>query len=97
MNKAVSTKSFTVDAHIQSMTVDFSDLGMDTFHVLPGTGVRAALLIESHKTGSNAWFYLDETMRDRDGDVTHWVFRPTLGTQEEFPNLQGWYVVVFND
>lgn len=47
--------------------------------------------IHSPRTGNTVKFYLHETHRDPDGDVTHWIFKPVnaIGTVSE--------VIVFND
>ena len=47
--------------------------------------------IHSPKTGKVLKFYLHETHKDSDGDVTYWLFKPvtSLGTVSE--------VIVFND
>lgn len=49
--------------------------------------------ITSHRTGRTIHFCHKSTERDREGDVTHWVYEP-LGTDAE---VQGWRVHIYND
>jgi hypothetical protein len=84
-----------------TLSTDMSDLGHRAFYVSSnkyaqskgGIGFR----IKSTRTGKLVSYFEADEVRDREGEVTHWVLRPSRESILEVPECMNTQVFVFND
>lgn len=48
-------------------------------------------------TGGETWWYISETHKDGEGDITHWTLKAAPETVRKFPKLAAYTLTVFND
>lgn len=81
-----------------TMVTDASDLGRDIFSQIHSDGqTGVGIVIVSHKTDLAASFFLEDTVRDEDGDNQFWLLVPTPTTIRLYPQLKDFTVKIFND
>jgi len=87
-----NTKQFTLTGKI--FVAELSD-----FKTPWGGELDLRINLVSDKTGQAAIFTPagTDTRRDADGDITHWVFTPTISALEAHPQLQGYEIHILND
>lgn len=53
--------------------------------------------MESVKTGAVLWFYHERAVRDNEGEITHWIYKPMPESVTKSPGLAGSEVHILND
>lgn len=76
-----STSRFTYNPQTKTLIAEASDLGLNT--------IPYHLHIRSERTGKTVRFFLAETRRDVEGEVTSWLYRSI--------DSNGATVLLFND
>lgn len=84
------------------MTVEASTLGLRPGHVwerLYDDACDVGLALRSHKTGEVSTWYLceGETKVDSEGDVQHWILKPTAESVRKHRGLDGYTLKIYND
>jgi hypothetical protein len=91
----ISSKHFTYDKEANAMISDISSLGRGVaFSRLYDDACDEGFVMVSTKTWQGIAFYLDDEIRNIDGDVECWVFKP-IKYQEHL--VTGMAVIIFND
>lgn len=88
--------------HEQSLSVEISTLEAnhnegEVLGQVYDDACDEGFIIVSKKTGRDAVFAINETVKDSEGDVRYWTMVPTRDTVRRLPQLKGWEVMVFND
>jgi hypothetical protein len=55
------------------------------------------IALQSHKTGVTTRWYLLDTERDAEGDITCWKFRPCSESARKSPEIAAYTLVILND
>ena len=55
------------------------------------------IVLRSHRTGELSRWFLSETIKDADGDVTEWVLKPCSETLHKLPYLAMYTLHILND
>lgn len=90
-----STKLFHWDKQRKRFSAEASDIGYTGCSRIYPDACDVGICLKSHRTGKSLWFYLDETIRDPEGDVQAWVFKPS--PEAERDGASGLIVTIFND
>lgn len=94
--KIISSDRFTFKNRV--FVCEASDLGPNfTFVRIYDDAADAGFTMVSARTGKYANFYLVNTFRDGEGDVTHWLLKPTSEAIRRNPGLTGTEVHILND
>lgn len=91
-----SSNKFDYNKASRSFTTEVSMLGSNPFGRVYEDSCDEGLTILSYKTGLEASFVVEDTKRDREGDVTCWIMKPTAATLRKHKQLNGVELVVFN-
>lgn len=91
------SQQFDYDHDTNTFTAWASELGSRMFGQVFEGACDVGLSIVSGKTGSEAVFYIAETEKDDDNDISAWRLKPTDATVRQFPLLKDTTVIVFND
>lgn len=90
---------FSYDFLTNAFSGDISTLqanGVDPIAQLYHDACDQGFLMRSHRSGNIAVWYLSDTGKDREGDTTHWTFKPTMATVHHNPVLFDAKVYVWN-
>lgn len=93
----IDTLNFTVNGFTKTLCMEHSDTGnANLFCPLYDDACDVGFTLRNPATGHTTRWFQDETHR-REGEVTHWTFKPTSETLLKYPRLEGWTVIIFND
>ena len=96
-----SSKLFTKSTTFtKTLMADISELagdGKEVFHRLYQDSCDKGFQIVKEETGELSTWYLDETVRDTENDITEWILKPTLKTINLYPSLKDYQIFLFND
>lgn len=73
------------------------DQGKSLFSQLYDDSCDAGFVMVSHKTGNRFAFYLKEIHRNKEGEITHWSFKPVAESLRKFPHLRKLEGRIWND
>lgn len=59
--------------------------------------IDQGLALVSQNTQTAAIFYVEETHRDADRDITHWTLLPTRETKRDCAGLTDYKIIIWND
>lgn len=93
----LSSKLFDYDRATDTFYAEVSELGPQPFGSVFNDAIDSGFSMVSAKTAAIADFYIYNTNRDADSDVTHWLLKPTRDTIQLFPSLRNTTAVVWND
>lgn len=82
------------------LVCEASDLGLRPGHQwerLYDDACDVGIVLRSHKTGVETRWYLQDTERDAEGDVTCWKFRPCSESARKSPDIAAYTLVILND
>jgi len=95
----VSSKHFTFSPATNSFVGEIAEIsheGADPLDQLYHDDGAKGFVMVSTRTGHEAEFYLTDTVREDDGDLRAWLFRPTMHTTNQFPALRGVQITIVN-
>lgn len=96
-----STKQFNYDPTTKVFSADASDLQrgdvtVDLFGRVFNDSADEGLILVSHVTGAPLVFYVEETHRNADGDVTHWELNMAPESKRQNPGIRV-QIKIWND
>lgn len=74
-DQVVETRNMSYDSKARQLCAFASDIGFRGMWRLYDDACDFGLWVKSHKTGNLEAFYYDETCKDNDGDVSHWMLK----------------------
>ena len=94
---AISSDRFTYNSRARCFVSEASDLHDCHLQQLYPDACDVGFVMQSARTQTQAEYYLHHVHKDREGDITHWEYRPTSFSQRNVPNCVGTTVQIFND
>lgn len=92
-----SSDKFTYHNDTKGFATFASDLQDQHLNPLYDDAIDVGLVIQSAKTGKLVRYYMNNVVRDDDGDAAAWKYLPTTESLREVPECAGTSVTVFND
>lgn len=95
---SIDIANFTHDLGAKLLTAEHSDLGSPRLdhRLYDDTYDEGITLFNPTRRTWTRW-RLDREERDIEGDITHWVFLPTIETFYSTPAVRGYTLTIFND
>lgn len=93
----VPSERFMYSPVSKSFVTEASSLGAFQVSQIYDDASDVGFIMVSKRTGREAVFYLNQAHHDREGDLTHWTFKPTPETLAKYPQLREHIVIIFND
>lgn len=93
--KVISSKYF--DYSKGSFSAEDSSLPEGRTSRIYNDACDEGFIMKSEKTGDEVIFFLANTLRDREGDVTHWLYKPSAQDIQRNARLSNVTVTVWND
>jgi len=92
---------FTHNAEAKILYAEMSDFGHNLrpmFEQLYDDAADVGIAVYNYKTNSvTHWHTEGDGVRDADGDITHWVLRPTNESCRKHPGVQDYSIHILND
>jgi hypothetical protein len=67
------------------------------FHRLEEDSTDEGITVILEYQDSEAIFFLDETVNDKKGEVSHWILLPTIDTIQKYKHLGGTSIIIYNE
>ena len=94
MVQRIETSNFNYHGETRTFTQDASTLGVDLFatmfqELIPEESYQGFILV-SERTGDEQPLHLEGRVRDAEGDIQFWRFKPGFPGQANFTELLVW-------
>lgn len=99
IGQTISSYAFDYDAKSKTFSAEISMIeanNLKVFGMLYDDAIDTGFVMMSAKTDRLAEFFMEETIKNVDGDITHWVFKPMQSSVRRNPKLAGVKVIVWN-
>ncbi len=83
--------------HGNDLLMEASSIGFQQCERLYDDAADEGIVLRSPRTGGETRWYHTETVKDRDDDVTEWVFKPCSESVSQVPGLAGLTLRILND
>ena len=95
-------KRFSHHLGNKTLVAEASDLnwkpGQDGFKQLYDDACDEGIAVYNPRTASTTYWHTEGNgVRDADGDLTHWVLRPTTESCRKHPGVQNYTMHILND
>jgi hypothetical protein len=95
----INSSLFSHNAKDKVLSAEMSDIFLRDFERMYDDACDVGLAIRNPKTGNVTRWYVNETHRDEDRDITHWTLLPEVeaGHRIYTPALASYKMIIWND